>query len=37
MEVNVIFQNKAAVDEDNNFEISFKNEERIIELLFDQK
>ena len=37
MEVNVIFQNTAAVDQNNNFEVAFKNEEEIIELLFNQK
>ena len=37
MEVNVIFQNTAAVDQNNNFEVAFENEEEIIELLFNQK
>ena len=37
MEVNVIFQNAAAVDQNNNFDIAFQNEEEILELFFNRK
>ena len=34
MEVGVIFQSESTVDENNNFNIDFRNEEEIIELIF---
>ena len=37
MEVNVIFADKAKVDDRNNFRIDFRNEDRIIELLLNRK
>ena len=37
MEVNIVFQNESAIDENNSFNIEFKNEEEIIEVLFNQK
>ena len=37
MEVNVIFGDKAKVDDRNNFRIDFQNEDRIIELLLNRK
>ena len=37
MEVNVIFADKAKVDDRNNFRIDFQNEDRIIELLLNRK
>ena len=37
MEVNILFQNESTADENNNFDVEFKNEEEIIEVLFNQK
>ena len=37
MEVNIIFQNESSTDKNNSFDIEFKNEEEIIEVLFNQK
>ena len=37
MEVNVIFADKAKVDDMNNFRIYFQNKDRIIELLLNRK
>ena len=37
MEVNILFQNESTIDENNNFDIEFKNEEQIMEVLFNQK
>ena len=37
MEVNVIFADKAKVDDGNNIRIDFQNEDRIIELLLNRK
>ena len=34
MEVGVIFQGESAIDKNNNFNIDFRNEEEIIELIF---
>ena len=34
MEVGVIYQSESIIDENNNFNIAFKNEEEIVELLF---
>ena len=34
MEVGVIYQRESIIDENNNFNITFKNEEEIVELLF---
>ena len=37
MEVNIVFQNESAIDEKNSFNRELKNEEEIIEVLFNQK
>ena len=37
MEVNIIFQNESKIDENNNFDVEFKNNQEIIELFFNQK
>ena len=37
MEVNIIFQNESKIDENNNFDVEFKNNQEIIELFFYQK
>ena len=37
MEVNIIFQNESSIDENNSFDLEFKNEDEIIEVLFNQK
>ena len=37
MEVNTVFQNESTIDENSSFKIEFKNEEEIIEVLFNQK
>ena len=37
MEVNIIFQNESKVDENNSFDVEFKNEQEIIEVFFNQK
>ena len=37
MEVNIIFQNESEIDENNNFNIEFKNEQEIIELFLARK
>ena len=34
MEVRIIYQSESIIDENNNFSITFKNEEEIVELLF---
>ena len=37
MEINIIFQNKSKIDENNSFDVEFRNEQEIIELFFNQK
>ena len=37
MEVNIIFQNESSIDENNSFDLEFKNEGEIIEVLFNRK
>ena len=37
MEVNNIFQNKSSIDENNSFDLEFKNEDKIIKFLFNHK
>ena len=37
MEINIVFQNEGSIDKNNSFDIEFKNEEEIIEVLFNQK
>ena len=37
MEVNIIFQNESKADENNNFDVEFKNNQEIIESFFNQK
>ena len=34
MEVSVIFQSESEIDENNNFDVEFKNENEIIEIIF---
>ena len=34
MEVSVIFQSESKIDENNNFDVEFKNESEIIEIIF---
>ena len=34
MEVNVIFQNESKIDENNSFDVEFRNEQEIIEVFF---
>ena len=37
MEVNIIFQNESKINENNSFDVEFKNEQEIIEVFFNQK
>ena len=37
MEVNIIFQNESKIDENNSFDVEFRNEQEIIEFFFNQK
>ena len=35
--MNIIFQNESKIDENNNFDVQFKNNQEIIEIFFNQK
>ena len=37
MEVNILFQNESKIDENNSFDVEFKNKQEIIEVFFNQK
>ena len=37
MEVNIIFQNESKIDENNSFDVDFRDEQEIIEVFFNQK